>query len=97
MNDDRKWAMTGDDARASVRVVCDDCAFINTYSRLRDARVALSAHERETGHAVDWRIGRLSAGVERAGDAAGVCGIPGTADPGNPLVEPSERRDPTME
>ncbi|SNR52773.1 DUF7542 family protein [Halorubrum vacuolatum] len=66
--------------RTAVTVDCADCGFDVTYRRLREARVGLARHEAETGHAVDWRIERLSAGVERAGDAAGVCGIPERGD-----------------
>ena len=75
-----------------ITVTCADCSFETTFSRLPAARVALADHERATGHTVDWTIGSLSAGVERAGEEAGVCGIPGSSADDSPLVR-SESRD----
>lgn len=72
--------------RTEVEVRCSDCAYAATYDSLRRARTALDDHEREAGHAVDWEIRRLSRGVERAGDDAGVCGRDGCANPDSPLV-----------
>ncbi len=72
--------------RTRVVVACDDCSFEPTLETLRSARETLDEHRRETGHAVDWRIESLSGGVERAGAAAGVCGVHGSADPDSPLL-----------
>lgn len=72
--------------RSRVVVVCADCRFESVYSTLRAARSALADHEAEHGHTVDWRIEALSSGVERAGAAAGVCGVPGSADSDSPLL-----------
>jgi len=74
--------------RSRVVVACDDCSFESTHAKLRSARTTLDDHRSETGHAVDWRIESLSGGVERAGAAAGVCGIPGLADEDSPLLRP---------
>lgn len=70
-----------------VLVRCDDCSYEETFRSLRAARTALDEHERETAHALDWYIGGLSAGVERAGDDAGVCGRDGCANPDSPLLD----------
>lgn len=69
-----------------VLVRCADCAYESAFDSLRAARTALADHERATGHDVDWQIGRLSAGVERAGDDAGVCGVEGCVNPDSPLL-----------
>ncbi|KOX98314.1 hypothetical protein EXE48_17785 [Halorubrum sp. ASP1] len=71
----------------TVRVRCTDCAYDETFDSLRRARTALDDHERATSHAVDWEIGGLSAGVERAGDDAGVCGRDGCANANSPLLD----------
>ncbi len=76
-------------SRGSVTVACTECNFDRAFDRLSEARVALATHEEETGHAADWRIDRLSPGVERAGDEAGICGRPGCTDTDSPIV-----RDP---
>ena len=68
-----------------VTVDCTDCSYAETYDSLRVARTELDEHERTTGHTVDWEIGSLSAGVERAGGDAGVCGI-GGCNADSPLV-----------
>jgi hypothetical protein len=60
--------------RATVR--CPDCGLIETFERLQSARTFLETHRKETGHDPDWELAALSSGVERAGAAAGVCGIP---------------------
>lgn len=60
-------------------VTCTACDYEETFSKLRTAREAMDAHERETGHTVDWAVAGVSAGVEAAGDAAGVCGVPGSS------------------
>ncbi|OTF02900.1 hypothetical protein [Halorubrum sp. SD612] len=80
----------------TVRVRCTDCAYEESFDSLRRARTALDEHERATGHAVDWEIGGLAPGVERAGDDAGVCGREGCANPDSPLLDhdPSAGSDP---
>lgn len=60
-------------------VTCTTCAYEESFSTLRAAREALDAHERETGHDVDWSVNGVPPGVEAAGDAAGVCGVPGSS------------------
>lgn len=60
-------------------VTCTECAYEESFSMLRNAREAMDAHERETGHTVDWSVAGVSSGVEEAGDAAGVCGVPGSS------------------
>ena|GEM_PF-392298 len=69
-----------------ITVTCTDCSFETTFSRLSAARVALADHERATGHTADWTIDSLSPGIERAGEDAGVCGIPGSSAADSPLV-----------
>ena len=59
-------------------VTCTACAYEEAFSKLRTAREAMAAHERETGHTTDWSVAGVSSGVEAAGDAAGVCGVPGS-------------------
>lgn len=71
-----------------ITVTCSDCSFERVFDRLSAARVALDDHERTTGHTIDWTIGALSAGVERAGEEAGVCGIPGSSADDSLLVHP---------
>ncbi|TKX48210.1 hypothetical protein EXE41_02340 [Halorubrum sp. SD690R] len=80
----------------TVRVRCTDCAYDEAFDSLRRARTALDDHERATGHAVDWQIGGLTAGVERAGDDAGVCGRDECANADSPLLDhgPSAAADP---
>jgi len=75
-----------------ITVTCADCSFETTFGRLSAARIALADHERATGHTADWTIDSLSPGVERAGEEAGVCGIPGSSADDSPLVR-SESRD----
>ncbi|MFC7095805.1 DUF7542 family protein [Halobaculum marinum] len=70
-----------------VRVRCRDCDLAETYDSLRRARTAVADHERTAGHLVDWDIERLAAGVERAGDDAGVCGRDGCENPDSPLLD----------
>jgi hypothetical protein len=71
---------------ARVTVDCESCAFTETFSSLRRARTALEDHRRTHGHDADWSIDRLSAGVERAGADAGVCGRPECTTSDSPLV-----------
>ncbi|WP_424015992.1 DUF7542 family protein [Halorubrum xinjiangense] len=81
----------------TVRVRCTDCAYEDSFASLRRARTALDDHERTTSHAVDWEIGGLAPGVERAGDDAGVCGREGCENPDSPLLDrdPSAASDPS--
>lgn len=65
-------------------VSCPDCDLQQTFEKLGDARAAIEHHRVETGHEATWDLGSLDDGVERAGDQAGVCGVPGTADPDAP-------------
>jgi hypothetical protein len=57
-------------------VSCHDCALHETFGRLGDARSLIERHREETGHEAVWELGRLSSGVVRAGEEAGVCGRP---------------------
>ncbi|WP_340099736.1 DUF7542 family protein [Salinibaculum salinum] len=61
-------------------VTCPDCALEEAFEKLQAARACIERHRRETGHDPVWDLAPLSSGVERAGEAAGVCGIPGSAD-----------------
>jgi hypothetical protein len=67
----------------SATVTCPSCALHETFDRLAAARSLIEDHREETGHEAVWEVGRLSPGVERAGDEAGVCGRPacGTDSP----------------
>jgi len=69
-----------------VVVECHDCELQESFANLSGARLALDEHESATGHAVDWQIRRVEAGVERAGADAGVCGVSGCENPYSPLV-----------
>jgi hypothetical protein len=71
----------------ATSVRCDDCAYEAAFDSLRRARTAVSEHERATGHAVEWEIGSLAEGVERAGDDAGVCGRAECANADTPLLD----------
>ena len=71
----------------ATSVRCDDCAYEAAFDSLRRARTAVSDHERATGHAVEWEIGSLAEGVERAGADAGVCGRAECANPDSPLLD----------
>lgn len=77
----------------STVVTCTACAYQEAFSTLRAAREAMDSHERETGHTVDWSVNSVSSGVETAGEAAGVCGVPGSSaeSPFWPESEPSTR------
>lgn len=72
-------------AGTHVIVLCEECAFETAHGDLASARSALADHETDTGHAVDWRIESLAAGVTRAGADAGVCGVSGSENPDSPL------------
>jgi hypothetical protein len=69
-------------------VTCPDCEFTAVFERLPAARSAVETHREETGHEADWELGRLSPGVERAGDEAGVCGRPECTTADSPLLGP---------
>jgi len=66
-------------------VTCPDCERTETFDRLGAARSFIESHRSETGHEATWELHRLSPGVERAGDEAGVCGRPGCTTEGSPL------------
>ncbi|WP_302080001.1 DUF7542 family protein [Salinibaculum rarum] len=61
-------------------VTCPACDLEEAFEKLQSARACIERHRRETGHDPAWDLAPLSSGVERAGEAAGVCGIPGSAD-----------------
>lgn len=61
-------------------VTCPDCDLAAAFENLGEARAAIENHRRKTGHDPLWELGHLDDGVVRAGDAAGVCGVPGSAD-----------------
>lgn len=66
-------------------VSCPDCDRSETFQKLAAARAAIETHRAETGHEATWEIHRLSAGVERAGAEAGVCGRPECSTADSPL------------
>ncbi len=61
-------------------VTCPDCDLTESFSKLGEAREHIEHHRHETGHDPVWELAELDDGVVRAGDAAGVCGIPGSSD-----------------
>ena len=63
-----------------ARVLCPGCGFEGAFDSLSAAREWIDDHERETGHDPSWEITGIATGVERAGSAAGVCGIPESKD-----------------
>ncbi|UPV76550.1 hypothetical protein M0R89_18635 (plasmid) [Halorussus limi] len=71
------------DERATV--TCPDCGLEESFRKLADARSRIEDHREETGHDPTWELGRLSEGVERAGDEAGICGRSGCGDEESPL------------
>jgi hypothetical protein len=60
------------DQRATVS--CPDCDLAESFDKLGAARERIEEHRTETGHEAVWDLGLLDAGVERAGEEAGVCG-----------------------
>lgn len=70
-----------------VTVSCPDCALTETFDGLGSARACIEDHRTETGHEATWEFGALAAGVERAGDEAGVCGRPECTDTESPLYQ----------
>ena len=71
-------------------VTCGECGFEKTFDRLRDARMAVEQHRTATGHDPTWELYGLSAGVERAGKDAGVCGRPDCTNANSPLYQNGE-------
>ncbi|WP_128478688.1 DUF7542 family protein [Halorussus pelagicus] len=71
------------DERATV--TCPDCDLDESFGNLGAARERIETHRRETGHEAVWELSALSAGVERAGDEAGVCGRSDCGDEESPL------------
>lgn len=69
---------------ANATVTCPDCDLRESFERLRAARARVETHRIETGHEATWELGAFAEGVVRAGEQAGVCGIPGTTDPDAP-------------
>ncbi|MFB6170320.1 MAG: hypothetical protein ABEJ06_04150 [Haloarculaceae archaeon] len=61
-------------SRERATVTCPDCDHEETFAKLGAARSFIQRHRAETGHWATWELHRLDAGVERAGDEAGVCG-----------------------
>lgn len=59
-------------------VTCPSCGLEETFEKLQAARTCIEDHRAETGHDPVWELHGFSEGVERAGDAAGVCGRPGS-------------------
>jgi len=55
-------------------VTCPECGRTEAFGKLGRARSFIETHRSETGHDATWELHRLAAGVERAGDDAGVCG-----------------------
>ncbi len=68
-----------------VTVSCGDCGLVEAFDSLGAAREFIEEHRVETGHDPTWEFGALAAGVERAGDEAGVCGSPACTDTDSPL------------
>ncbi|MFB6123228.1 MAG: hypothetical protein ABEJ78_07195 [Haloferacaceae archaeon] len=73
-------------AESRATVVCPECDLEETFATLGAARTALETHRTETGHDATWELDRLAAGVERAGEDAGVCGRTECANSDSPLV-----------
>jgi len=71
-------------------VTCPACDLRETFDSLGAAREAVEKHRVETGHDPTWELPQLAAGVQRAGDEAGVCGIPGRTDADSPLYQGEE-------
>ncbi|NHX36376.1 MULTISPECIES: DUF7542 family protein [Halolamina] len=73
-----------------VTVTCADCNLSETFDSLGTAREFVEDHRTETGHEPTWQLPELAAGVQRAGDEAGVCGRPGCTDTDSPLYRGEE-------
>jgi hypothetical protein len=78
-----------------ARVTCPACGRTESFDTLAAARTHIEAHRAETGHDPTWELGRLAAGVERAGATATVCGDDCAVD--SPLVaaDGDESPDPS--
>ncbi|MFC7079188.1 DUF7542 family protein [Halorussus caseinilyticus] len=74
-------------ASKRATVTCPDCGLEETFTKLGTARSCIEDHRTETGHEATWELHQLDAGVERAGDDAGVCGRPGCTNENSPLVQ----------
>ncbi|WP_158059415.1 DUF7542 family protein [Halorussus halophilus] len=74
-------------ASKRATVTCPDCDVDETFEKLRAARTRIDDHRAETGHEATWQLHRLSSGVERAGDDAGICGRPDCTDADSPLLQ----------
>jgi hypothetical protein len=72
-------------AATRATVTCPVCERTETFDHLGTARSFIETHRRETGHEAAWELHRLDAGVERAGDEAGVCGRPERTTGDSPL------------
>lgn len=72
-------------AETQVTVSCEDCDLRETFDGLATARSFVETHRTETGHDPTWELGKLSSGVERAGEEAGVCGRSGCTTTDSPL------------
>jgi hypothetical protein len=79
-------------ASKRATVTCPECEFEETFAKLATARSRIEDHRAETGHDATWELHRLSPGVERAGDDAGVCGRPGCTNADSPLERRLHRR-----
>jgi len=71
----------------ATTVSCVVCGSEEAFDSLGAARAAVERHRVETGHEVTWELGTLAAGVERAGDGAGVCGRPACTTMESPLYQ----------
>jgi hypothetical protein len=74
-------------ASKRATVSCPDCDLDEEFQKLAAARECIEDHRAETGHEAVWELERLSAGVERAGDEAGVCGREGCGDEESALFQ----------
>ena len=72
-------------AEKRATVTCPECGQRETFDKLARARVFIETHRSETGHEATWELHRLSPGVERAGDDAGVCGLSECTTEDSPL------------
>lgn len=77
-------------AEKRATVTCPVCDLTETFDKLEPARSFIETHRIETGHDATWELHRLDAGVERAGDQAGVCGRPECSADDSPLVRTDE-------
>jgi hypothetical protein len=73
-----------------VTVSCPACDRTETFEKLGPARAFIETHRTETGHEATWELPSLAAGVERAGDEAGVCGRPECTTTDSPLYQGDE-------